>query len=192
MTKGQTQVAEFMTKFGQEVPKSPIQLDEKTAKLRAALILEEAFETITKGLGLSVRLVDSYENHSSDFTVKEGSLNCLTFDFKKEKEPDLVQLADGLGDLAYVAEFGTAVAAGIDLEPIQDEIHRSNMSKLWSGKDVETRLPVLSGSPSCVITEVGPDKFLVKRLDGKIMKSPSYSEANIAPIILSQKEGASA
>ena len=41
---------------------------------------------------------------------------------------DIVELADGLGDLLYVV-LGTAVAAGIDLAPIFAEIQISNMSK---------------------------------------------------------------
>lgn len=42
---------------------------------------------------------------------------------------DLVEVADALADLMYVA-LGTAVAHGIDLEPIFDIVHDSNMSKL--------------------------------------------------------------
>lgn len=41
---------------------------------------------------------------------------------------DIVAIADALGDLLYFI-YGTAVAYGIDMEPIFAEIHRSNMSK---------------------------------------------------------------
>jgi predicted HAD superfamily Cof-like phosphohydrolase len=41
---------------------------------------------------------------------------------------DLVQVADALGDLAYVL-LGTAVEHGIELEPVFHEVHRSNMTK---------------------------------------------------------------
>lgn len=42
---------------------------------------------------------------------------------------DLVETADALGDLIYVV-VGTAVASGIDLDPVLDEIQISNMSKI--------------------------------------------------------------
>lgn len=41
---------------------------------------------------------------------------------------DLVKIADAIADLAYTV-IGTAVAHGIDLQPIFDEVHRSNMTK---------------------------------------------------------------
>lgn len=41
---------------------------------------------------------------------------------------DLLLMADGLCDLLYVV-IGTAVAYGMDLEPLFDEVHRSNMAK---------------------------------------------------------------
>ena len=43
-------------------------------------------------------------------------------------QEDLVGIADALGDLLYVV-LGTAVTHGIDLEPVFEEIHRSNMTK---------------------------------------------------------------
>lgn len=41
---------------------------------------------------------------------------------------DITSVADALGDLTYVV-LGTAVACGIELEPLLHEIHRSNMTK---------------------------------------------------------------
>lgn len=43
-------------------------------------------------------------------------------------DDDLVEVADGLCDLIYVA-LGTAVACGIDLEPLFAEVHATNMAK---------------------------------------------------------------
>jgi predicted HAD superfamily Cof-like phosphohydrolase len=43
-------------------------------------------------------------------------------------ENNLIEVGDALGDMLYVI-LGTANAHGIQLEPILDEIHRSNMTK---------------------------------------------------------------
>lgn len=43
---------------------------------------------------------------------------------------DLIEVADALGDLLYVV-YGTAVSYGIDMQPIFDEIHRTNMLKTF-------------------------------------------------------------
>jgi len=47
-------------------------------------------------------------------------------------DQNLVGIADALGDLLYVV-LGGFVAYGIDAEPVFDEIHRSNMSKIKGG-----------------------------------------------------------
>lgn len=44
------------------------------------------------------------------------------------QEGDMTMIADGLGDLLYTI-LGTAVAYGMDLASIFEEIHRSNMTK---------------------------------------------------------------
>jgi len=47
----------------------------------------------------------------------------------QEYDPNLVAIADALGDLLYVV-YGAAISYGIDMEPIFKEIHRSNMTKI--------------------------------------------------------------
>ena len=76
---------------------------------------------------------------------------------------DLVEIADALGDLKYVAN-GAASLYGIDLEDIEDEIHRSNVSKLD-----------LDGNPVPHPT-----------IPGKIGKSDRYKPPAIAPILFDQ------
>lgn len=71
------------------------------------------------------------------------------------KDRNLVEMADALADLAYVT-LGAAVSLGIDLAPVFEEVHRSNMTKLW------------------------PDGQIHRRADGKVIKPPTYSPANIA------------
>src|SRR3989442_15075174 len=52
---------------------------------------------------------------------------------------DMVEVADALADLLYVT-LGTAVSCGIDLEPIWDEVHKTNMAKEGGGKNVDGKV----------------------------------------------------
>ena len=49
---------------------------------------------------------------------------------------NIVEVADALADLLYVV-YGTAVVYGINMEPIVQEVHRSNMSKIALDGSVE-------------------------------------------------------
>lgn len=174
MTKGQEQVKGFMQLFGQNCPDKPTQVDEATAKLRAKLILEEAFETITQGLGLSIIL----RQHHDCVVIAEGTLSEWlvkpeSVSFQKRKEVDLAMLADGLADSAYVSEFGTAVATGIDLEPVQNIVHESNMKKAWTQEDLEEAKSLY---PTARVEAYSRDLFRLVREDGKIIKSPRFED----------------
>jgi predicted HAD superfamily Cof-like phosphohydrolase len=71
---------------------------------------------------------------------------------------DLVEVADALADLLYVVN-GTALAWGIAMQPIFDEVHRSNMTK----------------------TET------IEREDGKTVAiKGKYSQPNLEPILEAQ------
>lgn len=52
-----------------------------------------------------------------------------------EYDNDLVEVADALADLIYIA-CGTAVSYGIPLDKVFAEVHRSNMAKLVDGKPI--------------------------------------------------------
>ena len=75
-----------------------------------------------------------------------------------ETKDDLVEIADALADIIYIA-CGTAVAYGIPLDRVFAEVHRSNMSKLGE-----------NGRP-------------IYRDDGKVLKGPTYSPPNIKTIL---------
>lgn len=94
---------------------------------------------------------------------------------------NLIETADAIADLLYVV-YGTAVACGIDIDKVFEEVHRSNMSKLWTMAE----LVVLDDkpeydifSPKVIIPDTSVAQFVVKDASGKVLKSPSYSPANI-------------
>ena len=76
------------------------------------------------------------------------------------KAKDLPAIAKELADLLYVV-YGTAVSCGIDMKPVFQEVHRSNMSKVGG----------------------------YKRSDGKWVKPPTYSRAELGPILRDQNLG---
>lgn len=78
---------------------------------------------------------------------------------------------DAVGDLLYVV-YGAALSAGFSPHQVDAafvEIHRSNMSKVWTDDEIDS-IPADSRS-----TRVGENRHIVRRSDGKIVKSPSYS-----------------
>lgn len=76
-----------------------------------------------------------------------------------QNQEDIVLVADAIADLLVVV-LGTAVAHGINIEPVFNEVMRSNMTKFIDGH---------------------------RREDGKWMKGPSYTPADIEPILKAQQ-----
>jgi predicted HAD superfamily Cof-like phosphohydrolase len=86
-----------------------------------------------------------------------------------------VEYLDAIGDLLYVV-YGAALAAGFSPHQVDaafTEIHRSNMSKVWTDDELD-RIPA-----DCRSHRVGDNRHIVRRNDGKIVKSPSYSPARL-------------
>lgn len=93
---------------------------------------------------------------------------------------DVVAYFDACLDKLYVA-LGDCVAAGFTAEQIAKgfaEVHRSNMSKMWDYFEIEPGIP-----EGCTCTHVTEEAYIVRRADGKVVKSPSYSPANLGPIL---------
>lgn len=138
------QVKRFHEKFGHPISNKPTAGHVDLRALRVKLILEEALE-FAEACGFEPNF--SYPS--------EGGVN---IDLVVTGEPNLVEMADALGDLDYVVQ-GANIAFGIPSEEVFAEIHASNMSKL------------------------GPDGNPIYREDGKVLKGPNYFKPNIAKII---------
>jgi len=82
---------------------TPHQVSEHTYKLRDKLIREEVNEEL-----LPAMFESQYE------------------------EENLVKIADGIVD-SIVVLIGTAIAYGIDIRPIWNEVHKTNMAKFKGG-----------------------------------------------------------
>ena len=85
---------------------------------------------------------------------------CIVELNKAFRERNIVDIADALADGVYVL-FDTAWSCGIKLQPILEEVHRSNMTKCVNGK-------------------------MRRRQDGKILKPKGYEKPNIADEIMKQ------
>ena len=164
----QEKVKEFMTVFGQDCPADPTIPDLKTRILRVKLLLEEVLE-LTEASGL--KIVDSMGIEFNKELL--GKIDGVEVIENPEKSPDIVEIADALADISYV-NYGAANAYGIDIHPVEQEVHDSNMTKLFNKEEVQSLAP-----GEYDIIQVSENRYLVKNLTGKVQKSPSYTPANI-------------
>jgi predicted HAD superfamily Cof-like phosphohydrolase len=136
MKQIQQDVREFMLACGQACPEKPTVPSWQVRRLRARLILEEAIEQC-ESLGFTLRGFN-LENLESNLT-----------------EADLIEAADGIADQIYVS-LGTAIALGIDMQPIWDLVHKANMAKFGPGsykKDGKQMKPPGWAAPHKAIEE---------------------------------------
>lgn len=191
MKHEQQMVRDWMVRFGQETPSGkPVIPSLDIRKLRAKLIMEETLETIA-GLGIRCSIKKSASSVGLDAEY--------IFEEHPSFEPSLVEIADGIAD-SLVVLLGTAVACGIDIKPVFDEVMRSNDSKLWYHKDMyekygtyfmpstmeigDSYFPETDRKATLVMyNNDGISVWLVKDRDGKVIKSPSYSPASIEGIL---------
>ena len=153
----------------QECPKEPMIPSIEVCRLRAKLILEEALETI-EALGF-------------DTSAIYQALIDISYEFSiKLKEPNLIDIADGLADLHYVGYCGTALACGIDMERVFNKVHQNNMSKLWTTqelKEFNSMYPDNLNASSPIGSVTGDRIWRVKDTFGKLIKSPSHTKVSI-------------
>lgn len=137
MDPHQLSVREFMRGAGQPVRDTPGMPDEDWRVKQARIMLEETWETITQGLGLSFGMAidDSFKLY---FPMnKDQFKQCLTV--KPVQEPNLSEATDGVADEIYT-RLGLANMMGVAIQPIMGEVCKNNLEKLGKGEMVDGKL----------------------------------------------------
>jgi predicted HAD superfamily Cof-like phosphohydrolase len=186
----QEDIVTLMKQFNQEVKDSPELPDAPTRLLRARLVFEEALEFV-KACGCTVTMSANGSGQAEPATVIDG----IVVGLDPTGHPDLTEYVDGCVD-QLVVTYGALNAAGVRVQSAWDEVQRSNMSKAWphcsvcdeilergaaSGL-VHTGNANPHGSPWQVVLKVH------KRDDGKFIKAPTYSPADLKRVIDEQIE----
>jgi len=166
MTNTIQQVKEFHEKFGHPVATEIADIPAPLRILRVRLIAEELLE-LCAAWGIQLKLESAVQDSHTNF--KEV---VYVEEIPDTSPIDHIEAADALGDLDYVVA-GANLVAGYPAEAVLAEIHRSNMSKCWSDDEIDC-IPADSRSH-----RVGENRHIVRRNDGKIVKSPSYSPARL-------------
>lgn len=116
MSKLRDQVTEFHIAMDVPLIETPKVPSDERVRLRAALIAEECFET------LSAMFV-------FDVTQRKAMISIMRACELAPVSVSMINVADGMADLDYVVE-GTRLEFGIDGDPIAVEVHRANMTKV--------------------------------------------------------------
>lgn len=121
----QHQVEQFMRLAKQGLPGRPTVPSAEVRLLRARLILEEALETISDGLGVNVLI--------RDVVIGPNELVSERLHFYVAGDDfNMIELIDGCCDLAVVTT-GTLSACGVPDIPFQDEVNQNNLAKFGPG-----------------------------------------------------------
>jgi predicted HAD superfamily Cof-like phosphohydrolase len=103
------------------------------------------------------------------------------------KAGDIVEIADALADIQYVLS-GAVLEFGLKdrFSPLFDEVQRSNMSKACTTQQeaIETLLHYKQKDGTEGTYQQIGDVYVVNRNgDNKVLKSVTYSPANLKPIV---------
>jgi predicted HAD superfamily Cof-like phosphohydrolase len=187
----QEDIVTLMTQFEQEVKDSPELPDAATRLLRARLVFEEALEFV-RACGCTVTM-------SGSSVEGPAVINDIRVVLDPNGTPDFTEYVDGCID-QLVVTYGALVAAGVKVESAWDEVQRSNMSKAWPHCSVCDAVLVRGTGeelvhPDDADAHAGNWNSVLKvhkREDGKFIKAPTYSVANLKRVIEEQIEEARA
>lgn len=113
-------IKDLMKLYGQEVKTKPEIPDEKIVKLRVDLIYEEVIKELLYNMGYWQIIESLPPNKDED---EQGIILHKTY-----RKPNLSEIADGIVD-SIVVLLGAACAFGIDIQPLWDIVHQSNLEK---------------------------------------------------------------
>jgi predicted HAD superfamily Cof-like phosphohydrolase len=181
----QEDIVTLMEQFNQQAKESPELPDPGTRLLRARLVFEEAIEFV-RGCGCTVTMPLAGSNGEEQTAV----IDSIGVVLDPTGNPDLVEYVDGCID-QLVVTYGALNAAGVKAQSAWDEVQRSNMSKAWPHCSVCDAVLVQDAGLELVHPEEtsahNGDWTSVlrvhKRPDGKFIKSPTYSPANLKRVI---------
>jgi predicted HAD superfamily Cof-like phosphohydrolase len=184
----QEDIVALMKQYNQQVKDSPELPDSATRLLRARLVFEEALEFV-RGCGCTVTASIAGLNGEKETAV----LDEIRVVPDPNGAPDFAEYVDGCID-QLVVTYGALNAAGVKVQPAWDEVQRSNMSKAWPHCSVCDAVLERGDGPKLVHPKDtkkhhGTWKTIPKihkRPDGKVIKSPTYSHADIKSIIAEQ------
>jgi predicted HAD superfamily Cof-like phosphohydrolase len=181
----QQDIVTLMKQFNQQVKESPELPDPETRLLRARLVFEEAIEFV-KGCGCTVTTTTAGQNREEQIAVVDS----IGVALDPNGTPDFAEYVDGCID-QLVVTYGALNAAGVKAQPAWDEVQRSNMSKAWPHCSVCDAVLERGAGPELVHPEDanahnGEWNTILKvhkRPDGKFIKSPTYSPADLRRVI---------
>jgi predicted HAD superfamily Cof-like phosphohydrolase len=184
----QQDIVTLMKQYNQQVKDSPELPDSATRLLRARLVFEEALEFV-KGCGCTVTASIAGSNGE----MKAAVLGDIGVVPDPNGTPDFAEYVDGCID-QLVVTYGALNAAGVKAQPAWDEVQRSNMSKAWPHCSVCDAVLERGTGPELVHPKDASAHHgkwkavsrIHKRPDGKVIKSPTYSPANIKSMIEEQ------
>jgi predicted HAD superfamily Cof-like phosphohydrolase len=181
----QQDIVTLMKQFNQQVKESPELPDPETRLLRARLVFEEAIEFV-KGCGCTV----TRTTEGSSGEEQTAVIDSIGVVLNPNGTPDIAEYVDGCID-QLVVTYGALNAAGVKAQPAWDEVQRSNMSKAWPHCSVcDAVLERGTGQefvhPEDANAHNGGWNTILKvhkRPDGKFIKSPTYSPADLRRVI---------
>lgn len=143
----------FHQKFDAPVRLVPATPSAAERLLRVKLVMEEAMEFVrASGFDVSV-CIHPQGNARDAVPVTDATPDMTTY------VPDIVEAADGLADLNVVVN-GSGLVWGFPMPALDNEIYRSNMSKL------------------------GADGKVLRSGEGKILKGPNYFRPDVRRVLL--------